>query len=48
MFYLIFTPLGLFMRLFNIDLLEIRKEKDTYWKKKEKMDFNPVNYERRF
>jgi len=48
MFYLIFTPVGLFMRLFRIDLLERNKKEDTYWKKKEKVDFNPLNYERRF
>jgi multisubunit Na+/H+ antiporter MnhG subunit len=48
LFYLVFTPLALLMRLFKIDLLE-RKNKDiTYWKKKEKTDFNISNYERRF
>ena len=48
LFYLVFTPLALLMRLFKIDLLE-RKNKDiTYWKKKEKIDFNISNYERRF
>lgn len=48
MFYLIFTPIGLVMKLFRIDLLERKKKKGTYWKKKEKVDFNPLNYERRF
>ena len=48
LFYLIFTPLGLFMRLFKIDLIERKKKKDTYWKIKEKQEFNPLNYERRF
>ena len=48
MFYLIFTPMGLFMRLFKIDLLERKKKEGTYWKKKEKIEFNPLNYERRF
>lgn len=47
-FYLIFTPAGLAMRLFGIDLLEIKKKEETYWKKKEKMDFDPLSYERRF
>jgi hypothetical protein len=47
-FYLIFTPVGLAMRLFRIDLLETKKKKGTYWKKKEKVDFNLLNYERRF
>ena len=49
-FYLIFAPIGLAMRLFRIDLLDrkIEKDKQTYWKKKEEIKFNPVNYERRF
>jgi len=47
-FYLVFTPVGLFMRLFRIDLLELRKKKETYWKIKEKVEFDPANYERRF
>jgi multisubunit Na+/H+ antiporter MnhG subunit len=48
MFYLIFTPVGLFMRLFGIDPLERDKKGPTYWKVKEKTEFNPLNYERRF
>ncbi len=48
LFYLIFTPIGLIMRLFRIDLLERRKEAGSYWKKKEKVEFDPLNYERRF
>ena len=48
LFYLIFTPLGLLMRLFRVDLLEKEKKCTTYWKKKEKIDFNISNYERRF
>jgi hypothetical protein len=48
LFYLVFTPIGLVMRLFRIDLLERKKNKGTYWKKKQKVDFNPLNYERRF
>ena len=48
LFYLIFTPIGLVMRLFRVDLLERKKNKGTYWKKKQKVDFNPSNYERRF
>lgn len=48
MFYLIFTPIGLFMRLFRIDPLERKKKKSTYWKNKEQAGFNPLNYERRF
>ena len=48
LFYLVFTPVGLAMRLFKIDLLERNKIKESYWKEKEKIDFNPLNYERRF
>jgi len=35
-FYLIFTPVGLFMKLFRIDLLERRKKEETYWKNKKR------------
>ena len=47
-FYLVFTPLGLLIRLFRIDLLERGNKLDSYWKKKEKTGFNPLDYERRF
>ena len=47
-FYLIFTPIGLLMRLFRIDLLERKKQAGSYWKKKERTGFDPLNYERRF
>jgi hypothetical protein len=48
LFYLILTPIGLVLRLFKVDLLERRKQAETYWKIKEKAGFNPLNYERRF
>lgn len=49
-FYLIFTPIGLVMRLLGVDLLDRRidKEKESYWWEKEKRDSNPLDYERRF
>mgnify|MGYP001598972713 CR=1 FL=1 len=49
-FYLIFAPIGLGMRLLGIDLLErkIDKNKDSYWKMKEKKGFNRLDYERQF
>lgn len=49
-FYILFAPAGLIMRLFRVDLLErkIDKNKDSYWKKKEKIMFNPLDYERQF
>jgi hypothetical protein len=48
LFYSVFTPLGLVMRLLRIDLLERKKSNTTYWKKKEKIDFNISNYKMRF
>jgi len=49
-FYLIFTPVGLALRLFGVDLLDrkIDKHKESYWRKKEEKRFNPLNYERQF
>lgn len=46
-FYLLFTPIGLVMRLFGVDLLErkIDKGRDSYWKKREK---KVSDYERLF
>ena len=46
MFYLIFTPIGFIMRLFGMDQLErkLEKQKVSYWVKKEKK----TNYERQF
>lgn len=47
-FYLVFTPVGLLMRLLRIDPLKRRGKCATYWEEKEKIDFNISNYERRF
>lgn len=49
-FYLIFTPIGLALRLFKVDLLDrkIDKQKETYWKKMNSEEPNPLNYERQF
>lgn len=49
-FYLIFTPFGLVMRLLSIDLLQrkIDKNNKSYWQEKEKKEFNILNYERQF
>ena len=49
-FYLVFTPMGIIMRVFGADLLDKRidKSKASYWKKKESAAFNPANYERQF
>ena len=50
LFYLFFTPIGIGIKIFRIDLLDrgIQKDKDSYWKPKEKTPFNPLNYERQF
>ena len=50
LFYLIFTPIGLGMRLFGVDLLgkRIEKGKLSYWKKKEQKEFVPAEYEHQF
>jgi hypothetical protein len=42
--------MGLSMKLFGVDLLDrkIDKDKESYWKKKEEKEFNPIDYERQF
>lgn len=49
-FYLLFTPIGLVIRLLGIDPLErkIEKDRDSYWKKKQAVEFKPAEYERQF
>ncbi len=49
-FYLIFSPIGLLMRLFKIDLLDRRfnRTRQSYWKPKENKVFSAIDYERRF
>lgn len=50
MFYLIFTPLGLILKLLGKDLLDIKinKSAKSYWRKKEKNEFGLSSYERQF
>ena len=50
MFYLIFTPIGLAIRLLRVDLLDrkIYKNRKSYWRKKEGRVFNPLDYEKQF
>ena len=50
MFYLIFTPIGLALKLLRKDLLERKKGEGglSYWKEKEARVFNPADYERQF
>lgn len=50
MFYFVFTPIGLIMKMFRIDPLErcIDKARQTYWITKEKKGLNLLDYERQF
>lgn len=47
LFYIIFTPIGIGIRLFGLDLLDrkIDKNKGSYWLKKEQ---DELRYERQF
>lgn len=49
-FYFLFTPMGLIIRLFGIDLLDrkIDRHKESYWKVKEKNIPGPLGYEKQF
>ncbi len=50
LFYLLFTPIGLLMRLFGKDFLKrkIEKEAASYWIPRKKEPFDPKRYERQF
>ncbi len=50
MFYLIFTPIGLILKLLRKDLLELKIDKagETYWKKKERRELGIASYEKQF
>lgn len=49
-FFLIFTPIGLVLKLLGKDLLDrkIEKDKETYWHQKDKQAFDPRSFERLF
>jgi hypothetical protein len=50
MFYGVFTPLGLAMRLARVDLLDrrLQKGKASYWQKKEDKTSHTSDYRRQF
>jgi hypothetical protein len=50
LYFLVFTPIGLLLRLFGKDLLNRRRDPSaaTYWIDKEKETFDPKRYERQF
>jgi hypothetical protein len=47
-FFIIFTPLGLIMRLFRSDPLQrkFNHQIRSYWKDRKKTEFDPLQYER--
>lgn len=49
-FYLVFTPIALILKLFRKDMLERRIDKGgtSYWHKRENAVFNAKDYERQF
>ncbi|MFH1681867.1 MAG: SxtJ family membrane protein [Candidatus Eisenbacteria bacterium] len=49
-FYLVFTPIGLLLRLFGKDLLNRKfdSQAPTYWIDKKKEPFDPKRYEKQF
>lgn len=49
-FYLIFTPIGIAIKLFGVDLLErkIETERESYWQDISKGKSNLSSYERQF
>ena len=49
-FYIIFTPIGIMLRLIEKDLLDKRLDKDakSYWNKKDNGVFAKEQYERQF
>lgn len=49
-FYCVFTPMGLIIRLFGVDFLDrkIDKDKKTYWKKKENDVLGKLGFEKQF
>lgn len=49
-FYVIFTPVGLFMKLMGKDLLDARidKTKNSYWIKRDRIPVKLEQYEKQF
>lgn len=49
-FYFLFTPMGLIIRLLRIDLLDrkIGRRKESYWREKEKNVSGQSGYEKQF
>jgi hypothetical protein len=49
-FYLVFSPVGLFLRLIGKDILNLNKDErlSTYWVDKAERPFEKSNYEKQF
>ena len=49
-FYLIITPVGLFMRLVGKDILDTKIDRSakTYWKRRDRVPFDPKRMEHQF
>ncbi|MFH1621875.1 MAG: hypothetical protein ABIA97_01995 [Candidatus Omnitrophota bacterium] len=49
-FYLIFTPVGIFLRIIRKDVLHLKQDKKlkTYWIDKPQITFEKTNYEKQF
>ncbi len=50
LFYLAITPISLLAKLFKKDFLEMKidKNKNSYWQKRERKKFDPLDFERQF
>ena len=50
LFYLVFMPLGFFLRVTGKDFLKLRYDKNSksYWEKREKKEKELIEYERQF
>lgn len=49
-FFLVFTPVGLFLRLIRKDILNLKKDSKlkTYWIDRPSQEFNKARYEKQF
>ena len=50
LFYLVFAPMGFFLRIFGKDFLQLKFNKNakTYWEKRNKTVSEQIDYERQF
>lgn len=50
MFYLVFAPIGLLLRVLRVDLIKRRWERDasTYWIRRPSKPFDPSRYEKQY